>query len=266
MSKQNQVPGEALELGEEGGRRSAIVTGGSSGIGAAIVERFLSSTVPEVRVAILDRQDPGLSSDRVLFVEADVSDDDSVRRAVQHVAKQWGGVDVVVNNAGIGAQGKAEDNSDQEWQRVFDINVVGAVRVVRHALPFLKSSSCARIVNMCSIAATAGLPERVLYSASKGAVLAMTRAMAADYITEGILVNCVNPGTTDTPWVSRLLSTAPDPEKERQALEARQPHGRLVAPQEVAEAVAFLALANNGSITGADIAVDGGMEGLRLRK
>ena len=113
--------------------------------------------------------------------------------------------------------------------------------------------------------ATAGLPQRALYSATKGAVLALTRAMAADHLPEGIRVNCVNPGTADTPWVARLLDSAPDPEAERRALAARQPSGRLVDADEVAAAVWYLASPAASATTGVDLAVDGGMQGLRLR-
>jgi NAD(P)-dependent dehydrogenase (short-subunit alcohol dehydrogenase family) len=118
---------------------------------------------------------------------------------------------------------------------------------------------------MCSVVATAGLAQRALYSASKGAVLALTRAMAADHLGEGVRVNCVSPGTADTPWVGRLLSSAADPEAERLALEARQPHDRLVSLDEVAAAVAYLCSPLSGSTTGISLAVDGGMDGLRLR-
>jgi NAD(P)-dependent dehydrogenase (short-subunit alcohol dehydrogenase family) len=121
------------------------------------------------------------------------------------------------------------------------------------------------VVNTASIAATAGLPQRAVYSASKGAVLALTLAMAADGMADGIRVNAVSPGTVDTPWVGRLLDSAPDPAAERAALEARQPHGRLVAADEVAHAVVYLASPRAGSTTGTQIAVDGGMSGLRLR-
>ena len=151
-----------------------------------------------------------------------------------------GGIDVLVNNAGIGAQGTIEANSLDEWRHVFDVNVLGIVRVMRSALAHLRRSPNAAVVNMCSIAATAGLPERAVYSASKGAVLSLTMAMAADHVAEGIRVNCVNPGTVDTPWVGRLLDQAADPVAERTALEARQPTGRLVTADEVAAAVLYL--------------------------
>ncbi|WP_244311177.1 SDR family NAD(P)-dependent oxidoreductase [Microbispora bryophytorum] len=232
----------------------AIVTGGASGIGRAIAQEL---TARGARVAVLDLKDAE-------FV-CDVSDDVSVRAAVTAVAERFGRVDVVVNNAGVGALGTVADNDDAEWLRVLDVNVVGIARVSRAALPFLRESPCAAVVNVCSVAATAGLPQRAVYSASKGAVLALTRAMAADHVGEGIRVNCVSPGTVDTPWVGRLLGAAPDPVAERAALNARQPHGRLVRPEEVAHAVAYLASPRAGSTTGVELAVDGGMAGLRLR-
>jgi 2-keto-3-deoxy-L-fuconate dehydrogenase len=198
-------------------------------------------------------------------VPADVTDDASVRAAVERVLGEWGRLDVLVNNAGIGAQGTVADNDDDEWRRVLDVNLLGVVRTTRAALPALRRSPAAAVVNTGSIAATAGLPHRALYSATKGAVLALTRAMAADHLPEGIRVNCVNPGTADTPWIGRLLARADDPDAERAALEARQPHGRLVSAEEVADAVAYLASPRSGSTTGTSIAVDGGMQDLRLR-
>jgi len=167
-------------------------------------------------------------------------------------------------NAGIGAAGTVEENSDEEWHRVYDVNVVGMVRMSRAALPALRQSASAAIVNTCSVAATAGLPQRALYSASKGAVLALTMAMAADHVGEGIRVNCVCPGTADTPWVGRLLDAADDPEAERTALNARQPMGRLVSADEVADGIVYLATAT--ASTGTALFVDGGMQNLRLRK
>jgi 2-keto-3-deoxy-L-fuconate dehydrogenase len=239
----------------------ALVTGGASGIGLATAQRFLADGAT---VAVLDRAERGPAG--VSYVRADVTDDAQVRAAVAEVVSSLGGLDVLVNNAGIGAQGGVEANPDDEWHHVLDVNVLGMVRVTRAALPALRASTHAAIVNTCSIVATAGLPDRVLYSASKGAVLSLTRAMAADLIGEGIRVNAVNPGTADTPWIGRLLAAADDPAAERAALEKRQPHGRLVSADEVAGAIAYLAAPASGSTTGTWLAVDGGMAGLRLRR
>ena len=250
-------------MGQLDGLR-ALVTGGASGIGAAIVRAFIAEGAT---VAVLDRDFPP-GADRtpgVLAVEADIADDAAVRRAVAEAVDRLGGLDILVNNAGIGAQGAVTDATDEEWHLVLDVNVVGTARVSRACWPHLVASTQAAVVNTASIAATAGLPQRAVYSASKGAVLALTRAMAADGMADGIRVNAVNPGTADTPWVARLLESAADPAAERAALEARQPHGRLVSADEIASAVVFLASPGAGSVTGAEVAVDGGMAGLRLR-
>lgn len=246
--------------GELAGLR-ALVTGGGSGIGLATA-RLLAARGADVAVLDLD---PAPATAPLRGYRADVADDVSVRAAVTAAGTALGGLDILVNNAGVGAAGTVEDNSDEEWHRVWDINVLGIVRTTRAALPLLRASDRAAVVNTCSIAATAGLPQRALYSATKGAVLSLTQAMAADHIAEGIRVNCVNPGTADTPWVGRLLAAAEDPEAERAALTARQPMGRLVSAEEVAAAIAYLASPAAGSVTGTALAVDGGMAGLRLR-
>lgn len=248
-------------MSQELNNLTAVVTGGASGIGAAIAAKLQSMGA---QVAVLDLN-PGELPEGQLGFKCDVSDDSSVMAAIAGTVAAFGGLDIVVNNAGIGAIGTVADNDDAEWGRVWDINVVGMVRVSRAALPHLRSSDHAAVVNISSIAATAGLPARALYSATKGAVLSLTQAMAADHLREGIRVNCVNPGTADTPWVGRLLEQADDPAAERAALNARQPHGRLVTADEVAGAVAYLAGPGSGSTTGTSIAVDGGMQALRLR-
>ncbi len=238
----------------------ALVTGGASGIGAATA-RLLQSR--GARVAALDRDTAGVEPPLVA-VRADVTDDGAVRAAVAEAVEQLGGLDILVNNAGIGAAGTVADNADDEWRRVFDVNVFGLVRVMRAALPHLRRSERPAVVNTCSIVATAGLRERALYGASKGAVLSLTLAMAADHLHEGIRVNCVNPGTVDTPWIGRLIEQAPDPDVERAALLARQPGGRLVSAEEVADAVLYLGGPAAGATTGVALPVDGGMAGLRL--
>ncbi|MGW1182159.1 SDR family NAD(P)-dependent oxidoreductase [Streptomyces drozdowiczii] len=245
---------------------NALVTGGASGIGAAVTTLLLERGA---RVAVLDRDTTGAPAG-ALAVEADVTDDAAVRAAVDRAAAELGSLHTLVSNAGIGAIGAVEDNDDAEWARVLDINVLGMVRAARHALPHLRRAAADRpgavsITHTCSIAATAGLPQRALYSASKGAVLSLTLAMAADHVREGIRVNCVNPGTADTPWIGRLLDQADDPAAERAALDARQPLGRLVSADEVAAAVVYLAGPAAASVTGTALAVDGGMQGLRLR-
>ena len=245
----------------EFGGLCALVTGGASGIGSATA-KLLAERGAKVSVLDLKVQD---LPDPLLGYAADVSDDAAVRSAVEAAARAMGAIDILVNNAGIGAQGTVEANPDEEWHRVFDVNVVGMVRVSRAALPHLRRSRCAAIVNTCSIAAHAGLPSRALYSASKGAVQSLTLAMAADHLAEGIRVNCVSPGTADTPWVRRLLGVAEDPEAELAALRARQPSGRLVSAEEVAAAIAYLASPLASATTGTALAVDGGMYGLRLR-
>ena len=200
---------------------------------------------------------------------ADVTDDGAVRSAVAEAIGAFGGLDILVNNAGIGAAGTVEDNDDDEWRHVLDVNLLGIVRSSRAAMPALRASVARRgeaaIVNTSSIAGIAGLPQRALYSSTKGAIYALTLAMAADHIAEHIRVNCVTPGTADTPWIARLLQAAPDPEAERAALTARQPMGRMVSADEVAAGIAYLASPLASAVTGTALAVDGGMSGLRLR-
>ena len=239
----------------------AIVTGGASGLGEATAALLVERGA---RVAVLDRAVDGIP-DTQFGVVCDITDSAQVDAAVAAVVEHFGALDILINNAGIGASGDIAANSDEEWHRVLDVNVVGLARVTRAALPHLRASAHAAIVNTCSIAGVAGLPDRALYSASKGAVAAVTLAMAADHVREGIRVNAVTPGTADTPWVGRLLAAADDAEAAAAALRARQPMGRLVTAAEVANAIVYLASPNSSSTTGTLLAVDGGMGGLRVR-
>jgi len=238
----------------------AIVTGGASGLGAATAALLAERGA---RVAVLDRDLTGVP-DEYFSVVCDVSDTAQVDAAVAAVVQHFGSLDIVINNAGIGAAGDIAANDDAEWHRVFDVNVVGIARVTRAALPHLRASAHPTIVNTCSVAAVVGLPQRAVYSASKGAVAALTLAMAADHVREGIRVNAVTPGTADTPWVGRLLDAAEDPEAAASALRARQPMGRLVSAPEVANAIVYLASPHSSSTTGTLLAVDGGMQGVRI--
>jgi 2-keto-3-deoxy-L-fuconate dehydrogenase len=241
--------------------RVAVVTGGGSGIGAATVRALRAGGA---RVGVLDVAPGDPQDDHVRAVACDVSDDDAVRSGVEAIVTGLGGIDILVNNAGISAVGPVDANDDAEWARVLDVNVIAVARVTRAALPHLRRGEQAAIVNVSSVAAWAGIPNRALYSASKGAVHALTLAMAADLVADGIRVNCVCPATVDTPWVARLLANAPDPAGEKQRLRARQPMGRLVTADEVAQAICYLAGPRSGATTGSALAVDGGMYGLRL--
>ena len=241
-------------------RLVAVVTGGASGIGAATA---LLLQIRGAQVAVLDRSIEGVP-DGVLAVSCDVTDQAAVDHAVATIGQQLGGIDILVNNAGIGAAGDVSQNDETEWARVLDVNVTGIARVTRAALPHLRESPHASVVNLCSAVAFVGVRQRALYSASKGAVLALTLAMAADHVADGIRVNAVAPGTTETPWVDRLLDTSDDRDGTVAALRARQPIGRLVSAEEVAYAVTSLASPAAASTTGTILRVDGGMTTLRL--
>ena len=229
--------------------RVVIVTGTSGGIGSAIAAEFdaLGDTVVGLDI-----------------VEGfDVTDPEQCREAAARVDNEHSRIDVLCNNAGIGAVGDVTQTTVDEWQRVFAVNVFGIAHLSAAVLPMMRRAGRGAIVNTCSVAADVGLIERAVYSASKGAVLGLTRAMAADEAEHGIRVNCVSPGTVDGPWVRRLIENSEDPTATRSALERRQPLGRLVAPEEVAKAVAFLA-EDTTFTTGQDLLLDGGITGVRI--
>jgi 2-keto-3-deoxy-L-fuconate dehydrogenase len=234
--------------------RTVIVTGSASGIGEETCRRLVRQGDTVV----------GLDVAQGEFVAhtVDVRDEDAVRLAVDQTVQDHGALDVLCNVAGIGASGDVTANSLDEWRHVFDVNVLGTVNCSRAAIPHMRRSGGGCIVNVSSVVALIGLTDRALYSATKGAVSALTRAMAADHVHEGIRVNAVCPGTVDTPWVRRQLAATSDPERLLERLRLRQPMGRLGKAEEVAAAIVYLASEEAGFVTGTELVVDGGLSGL----
>lgn len=241
--------------------RVVVVTGGTAGIGESCVHRFAELGAV---VYSLARKAPADPLAGVRYLDADVADDAAVEAAIGAVIAEQGRIDVLVNNAGVSYVGNVETGAWSEWHRLFDINVVGYARVMRAALPGLRASAAGSIVNMSSCTADSGLRDRALYSATKGAIESMTRAVAADLVGEGITVNMVTPGTVDTPFMTELAARADDPAERRRQYESRQPTGRMVQPVEVANAVVFLADPENRSMIGSNVTVDGGMAALHI--
>lgn len=238
---------------------TAVVTGGGSGIGLATVQRLVAEGA---RVAALDLSPPD-ATDGVLPVVADVRSRESMEAAAAQVLQAFGGVDIVVCNAGVGSVGSVLDHTDEQWHDIYDVNVVGIARTVGAFIEPLRRSEHGSIVCTASIVSSVGLPNRAIYGATKGAVLALTMSMACDFIPDGIRVNCVCPGTVGTPWVQRLLAQAPDPDAALAALVARQPIGRLGTAEEVADAIVYLAGPAAGYTTGTALYLDGGISGFR---
>lgn len=242
---------------------TAAVTGGASGIGAATVSLLRAGGA---KVIVLDIAEPsdGARKDDQIAMRCDITDDSDLSAAVDEIGASEGKLDVLVNNAGIGASGDVTANDREEWRRILEVNVVSTARVTAAMMPLLRRSPSASIVNVSSIVANVGVRNRVAYSASKGAISAMTLAMAADLVSENVRVNAVAPGTADTPWVGRLIDAARQPEAEAASLRARQPMGRLVTADEVAFAICYLASPRAGCTTGTVLTVDGGMGSLRV--
>ncbi len=240
----------------------AIVTGAGSGIGLEVAKGLTERGATVFGFDI----NQGEMGSAATFIKCDIGDAASVDPAFAEFKKASSKLDILINNAGIGSLTTVEKETDEIWHKVLNINVVGTARVSRAAIALLRESESAAIVNTASVAAIDGIPNRAAYSASKGAILALTLAMATDHLADGIRVNAVNPATTDTPWVKKLLDQSPDAKAARSALESRQPMGRLVSPSEIASAIIFLASPVQASVTGTTINVDGGMHSLRIPK
>jgi 2-keto-3-deoxy-L-fuconate dehydrogenase len=232
--------------------RRALVTGAGSGIGEAVA-RGLHGEGAEVvladmagdRVQALARE----LGDRAQALTLDVRDEKAVSGAMA-------GLDVLVNVAGIGSTTNAPDTPLEVWENVFAVNARGTFLCCKHAIPSMVERGGGAIVNIASVAGMIGLPNRVAYSASKGAVIALTRALAIDHVRQGIRVNAVCPGTVDSPWVRRLVE---DVGESLDALRERQPMGRLGSTEEIAQAVLYLASDAAAFVTGSGLVIDGGL-------
>jgi NAD(P)-dependent dehydrogenase (short-subunit alcohol dehydrogenase family) len=242
--------------------KRAIVTGAGAGIGRAIAIR-LSSEGARVALADLDGQAAeevaGEIASKTLVRQTDVTRAEEVEALVQSVVEEWGGLDVMVNNAGIGVAATAPDTSEEDFDRQMDVNLKGTFFGIKYAVPAMRDSGGGSIINMSSIAALVGIADRAAYCATKGGILALTRAAAIDHVEEGIRVNCIAPGTVDTPWISRITAGYDDSQEARAKMQARQPHGRFVTPEEIAAMAAYLASDESASCIGACMVVDGGV-------
>jgi NAD(P)-dependent dehydrogenase (short-subunit alcohol dehydrogenase family) len=239
-----------------------IVTGAGSGIGRAIALRFAAEGA---RVVISDVDEEAAArvaaeaGGETLVRKTDVTNSSEVETLVQTSVEEWGGLDVMVNNAGIGVAGTTTVTTEEDYERVMDVCLRGTFLGMKHAIPAIRDSEGGSVINMSSVAALVGIADRAVYSAAKGAILAITRAAAIDHVEEGVRVNCIAPGTVDTPWIGRITAGYDDPEEARRNMQARQPHGRLVTPEEIAAMAAYLASDESASVIGACMVVDGGV-------
>jgi len=191
--------------------------------------------------------------------QVDVIEPEQVRGMIERAVELYGRVDILCNNAGIGSTTDVIDCEPDDWDRVMTVNVKSVYLGCKYVLPHMIRQGGGVIVNTASVAGMVGIVKRASYSASKGAVIALTRQVAMDFVEHGIRVNCVCPGTVDSPWVGRLLNQADDPAGARASLVARQPMGRLGTPEEVAAAALYLASDDAAFITGTGLVIDGGL-------
>ena len=242
--------------------KRAIVTGAGAGIGRAIALRMAHEGA-RVVVADVDEESAKevaseLEADSLVH-RADVTKEEEVEELVRRVVEEWGGLDVMVNNAGVGIAATTPETTEEDWDLVLNVCLKGTFFGMKYAIPAIRDSGGGSVINMSSIAALVGLNDRAAYSAAKGGILSLTRAAAIDHVEEGVRVNCIAPGTVDTPWVARITANYDDPEEARETMKARQPHGRLVSPKEIAAMAAYLASDEADSVVGACMIVDGGM-------
>ncbi|MHA1229998.1 MAG: SDR family NAD(P)-dependent oxidoreductase [Candidatus Helarchaeota archaeon] len=238
----------------------AIITGAGAGIGKATAILFSKEGAKITcnslsNSAKLVAEKINAEGGEAIFVQGDVSKKEDAKRIIDETLKHFGKIDIVFNNAGIVLPGSVDITSEEDWDRTMEVNVKGAFLVSKYSIPELKKTKGV-IIHNASVLALKGVKNRAAYTASKGALLSLTRAMAADYIGE-IRVNCLCPGTTDTESLARRIAQSEDPEKARAEFIARQPLKRLGTPEEMAEAALYLATAE--FCTGIYLSVDGGM-------
>ena len=241
-----------------------IVTGGGSGIGRATALLFAREGA---QLAIADKrkdaaqavsQDCARQGVTAIAIEMDVAKAADARRMVDETTKAFGRLDVLVNNAGYGIAGSVVDTEEQAWDDLMSVNVRGVFLCAKFAIPAMKANGGGVIVNTASVVAAVGIRNRAAYCASKGAVAALTRAIAMDHVGDGIRCNAVAPGTIETPYFSEILAKSPDAAAIRHGLEQRQLMGRLGTPEEIAAGILFLASDESRFATGSILTLDGG--------
>ena len=239
----------------------ALVTGGNSGIGRAIAELFAREKA-KVVIADIKRGDTvqtiAKEGGSATFIQADLRDDSQVKRLVAGCVKKYGTLDIVCNNAGIELVGPLVETTEEEWDRVVDTNLKSVFLVSRHALPHMIEKRKGIIVNTASQLGIVARENLAAYSASKAGVILLTKAMALEHAKDGIRVNCVCPGAIETPMINRILRFESNSKESRKLLVGKHPIGRLGRPEEIAQAVLFLASERSSFVTGAALVVDGG--------
>lgn len=241
----------------------ALITGGSEGMGYATAKLFLEEGA---KVVITGRsKEKGIKALMKLrklgeaeFIQGDVSKSSDAKRMVDGTAAIFGRIDILFNNAGVFVRSLAEDMTEEEWDKVIGTNLKGTFLVSKFAIPYMKRQRQGVIINNSSDAGLIGNRECPAYCASKGGITVMTKAMALDYAKHNIRVNCVNPGTIHTPMLDREVRLAGDPKSYLEHETGKHPIGRLGMPDEVAQAVLFLASDDASFVTGAALSVDGG--------